>query len=669
MSFDDAWDFIAVPRVSDLVVSRDSDRLVACVASLSPERDVYLPALWEFVPTARTWRRLTPTRFLARSPAFLPDGSLVCLGTPYELVHDSVTPDEPYALWLLPADGSAPTRLMRWPTGISRVYASADSGDVRVAVRAMPGAISAEDEERLRAERKRAGLVGALLYERFPVRVWGREYSPGRLRIMTAGTMRPDGTWRPDQRDLLPRVQDQVGEDIVIAPDGSRLVVPLRVEESRGRQRWSLSVADDATGEIELIADEPGVDHHMPAIGNAAREVVCVRRRMETRHDPPDVGLCLIDLETKKTRDLTSGFPLWPRDPVFSHDDESVYFVADERGRAPVFRVRLTTGEITRLTGSGANQTLLPGRSHLYALHSSIDRPPVPVRLNVTEAEQRPVTLDVPGTAPRLPGEVTEVGAVGEDGVRLRAWLVMPHGPRPPFPLVVWLHGGPMASWNEWSWVANPWLLAAEGYAVLLPDHALSTGYGRDFVRRGWAAWGHAPYDDVMALTDAACRRPDIDETACAVIGNSFGGYLANWIATSTRRFKAIVSGASVWHLESFIATTDEPWAWARQWGERDGSAAQRENILRHSPHSRADRLGTPMLVIHGDEDYRVPISQSLHLWWDLMRRDVDAKLLYFPQEDHSVLTPALARIWHEVVRAFLDHHLKGNEWDRPRLL
>ncbi|RJL23248.1 S9 family peptidase [Bailinhaonella thermotolerans] len=669
MTFDDAWDFVAVPRVSDFVVSRESDRLVACVASLSPERDAYLPALWEHVPESRTWRRLTPPRFLAHSPAFLPDGSLVCLGTRYELEHDSVTTAGPYALWLLPADGSPPRQVMAWPTGISRVYAAERSGDVRVAVRLMPGASGYEDEERLRAERKRAGLVGALLYDRFPVRVWGREFSPARLRIMAAGRMTREGTWIPDQRDLLPRVDGHVGEDVVPAPGGGRLVVPTRVDEPRGAQRWALMVADDRTGEAETIADEAGSDFHSPAISDDGGMVVCVRRTVETRHTLPEVRLWLIDLETGKTQDLTPGFPLWPRNPVFSPDAESVYFVADERGRAPVFRVRVATGEITRIMDSGAGGTLRPGRGGLYALHSALDSPPAPVRLDLAEVDQEPEFLRVPGTTPRLPGTLTEIEAAGRDEARLRAWLVLPGGAPSAAPLVVWLHGGPLASWNEWSWVANPWLLAAEGYAVLLPDPALSTGYGPAFIQRGWASWGEAPYDDVMALADAACRRPDIDGDRCAVIGNSFGGYLANVIATRTRRFRAIVSGASVWHLESFLATTDEPWAWSRQWGDVNRSPADRRNVCAHSPHRRADRLRTPMLVVHGDEDYRVPISQSLHLWWDLMRNDVDAKLLYFPQEDHSVLTPALARLWHEVVHAFLEHHVRGNRWNRPRLL
>ena len=106
--------------------------------------------------------------------------------------------------------------------------------------------------------------------------------------------------------------------------------------------------------------------------------------------------------------------------------------------------------------------------------------------------------------APELPGSLTEVSAIADDGRSVRSWLALPHGDTPA-PLVLWVHGGPLASWNSWHWRWNPWLLVAKGYAVLMPDPALSTGYGQDFIQRGWGAWGFAPYTDLIAATDVAC--------------------------------------------------------------------------------------------------------------------------------------------------------------------
>ena len=155
--------------------------------------------------------------------------------------------------------------------------------------------------------------------------------------------------------------------------------------------------------------------------------------------------------------------------------------------------------------------------------------------------------------------------------------------------------------------------MAAHGYAVLLPDPALSTGYGRAFVTRGWGRWGAAPYTDVLALTDAAERLPEIDAGRTAAMGGSFGGYLANWVAGHTDRFTAVVTHASLWALDQFVPTTDDPDYWRRE--------LTPQVRAEYSPHRHADAIRTPMLVIHGDRDYRVPIGEALRLWSDLVAR------------------------------------------------
>ena len=183
---------------------------------------------------------------------------------------------------------------------------------------------------------------------------------------------------------------------------------------------------------------------------------------------------------------------------------------------------------------------------------------------------------------------------------------------------MLWVHGGPLGSWNAWHWRWNPWLLVAQGYAVLLPDPALSTGYGQDFIQRGWGAWGFAPYTDLMAATDAACAHPGVDETRTAAMGGSFGGYMANWIAGHTDRFDAIVTHASLWALDQFGPTTDGAYWWAREMTP--------EMAERNSPHRFVGQIRTPMLVIHGDKDYRVPIGEALRLWYELLTESASAR-------------------------------------------
>jgi dipeptidyl aminopeptidase/acylaminoacyl peptidase len=228
------------------------------------------------------------------------------------------------------------------------------------------------------------------------------------------------------------------------------------------------------------------------------------------------------------------------------------------------------------------------------------------------------------------------------------------------------VHGGPVSSWNSWSWRWNPWLLAARGYAVLLPDPALSTGYGQYMIERGYSAWGGAPFTDVMTITDAVEERADIDAARTAMMGGSFGGYMANWIAGHTDRFRGIVSHAGLWALDQMFGTTDGPAFWRRTFGD---FAVRPERYLANSPNLHADKIVTPILIIHGDKDYRVPVGEALRMWWDLSSRSKAVKFLYFPDENHWILKPGDVEVWYQTVLAFLAEHLRGEAWQQPDLL
>jgi dipeptidyl aminopeptidase/acylaminoacyl peptidase len=347
-----------------------------------------------------------------------------------------------------------------------------------------------------------------------------------------------------------------------------------------------------------------------------------------------------------------------------------VYFLADEDGRHAIFRVPVEGGAPVRLTGDGAYSDLQVASdgSALYALRSAYDSPSVPVRLDPEVPLQDPPVLPNPGTLDALPGTLHEVIATAADGARVQSWLVLPEGASAenPAPLLLWIHGGPLMSWNSWSWRWCPWVMAVRGYAVLLPNPALSDGFGQDFVRRGWGEWGGAPYTDLMAAVDAAEQRPEIDASRTAAMGGSFGGYMANWVATRTDRFRAIVTHASLWDLDAFTGTTDAAYYWEKEWGDPLRDPKRYEQ---NSPHRYADAIRTPMLVVHGDKDYRVPIGEALRLWYDLQKRGVPSKFLYFPDENHWVLTPGNSIVWYETVLAFLAEHVLDQEWERPELL
>jgi dipeptidyl aminopeptidase/acylaminoacyl peptidase len=169
-----------------------------------------------------------------------------------------------------------------------------------------------------------------------------------------------------------------------------------------------------------------------------------------------------------------------------------------------------------------------------------------------------------------------------------------------------------------------------------------------------------------MALTDATLEHPAVDATRTAAMGGSFGGYMANWIAGHTDRFRAVVTHASLWDLERFGPTTDAAYYWSRE------MTAQMSR--EHSPSRFADAIRSPVLVIHGDKDYRVPIGEGLALWWELCSRAEDPatmphRFLYFPNENHWVLAPQHAKLWYQTVSAFLAVHVLGEQWVTPELL
>jgi dipeptidyl aminopeptidase/acylaminoacyl peptidase len=446
----------------------------------------------------------------------------------------------------------------------------------------------------------------------------------------------------------------------------------LQAARPGGARSSVLLAIDVVTGEQRVLAEAPDHEFGGPVVSPDGTQVACWQEAVSTPTSPTDIRLVVVPLAGGPAREVAPGWDRWAGGPRWTPDGSALIVVADDGGRAPVFRIELATGEVTRLTGDdGAYGDLAvsPDGAWVYALRSAVDAPPAPVRLDASTPDQQPVRLRGPADPPALPGTLTEVHATAEDGTPLRAWLVLPAGASgsAPAPLLLWVHGGPLASWNSWHWRWNPWVLAARGYAVLLPDPALSTGYGLGFISRGWGDWGGAPFTDLMAVTDAAAARTDVDADRTAAMGGSFGGYMANWIAGHTDRFRAIVTHASLWALDQFGTTTDAAFYWLREMTD--------EMAERSSPHRAADAIRTPMLVIHGDRDYRVPIGEALRLWWDLVSRhrgdpaDLPHRFLYFPDENHWVLAPQNAVVWYQTVTAFLDHHVLGKDWETPDLL
>ena len=660
-AFDNLDDYLALPRVSGLAVSADGSRVVTTVAEINDTCTEYVSAIWEIDPAGeRPARRLTRGSTGESTPAFTADGDVLFVSA-RPTAENSVRADKPPpSLWRLPADGGEAVEVLSMPGGISMVRTARNADAAVVRAPLLPAARDVDDDRRLRDMRK-ASQVDAILHSGYPIRFWDKDIGPDEPHLFDA-----------TGRDLTPQpggALREAGFDTAqfdISADGRFLVTTWRVAGPGPTERSVLIRVDLASNERRVIADDPDAELEHPAISPDGSAIAFIRETISTPDCAPRMTLQLLRFG-EQSRSVAHEWDRRPTSLTWSSDGTSLVVTADQGGRAPIFLIELSTSTVTQLTDDDFAYTdvvAAPG-GVLFALRSSYAAPPHPVRIDPSGA----VTLLPCVDLPALPGSLTDVTAAAADGTVVRSWLVLPEDAAPA-PLLLWIHGGPLSSWNSWSWRWNPWLLAAKGYAVLLPDPALSTGYGQEFIQRGWGAWGGAPFDDLMAATDAACAHPRIDATRIAAMGGSYGGYMANWIAGHTDRFAAIVTHASLWALDQFSPTTDHAYYWRREMTPAMTAA--------NSPHRFVRRIATPMLVIHGDKDYRVPIGEGLRLWYELLANSAlpagedgssPHRFLYFPSENHWVVVPQHTKIWYQVVIAFLAEHVLGESAELPEML
>lgn len=694
--FDSLTDYIALPRVEALALSPDGSRAVLTVATLKRDGTAYDRALWS-VPADGSGApvRLTRSAKGESGAAFTPAGDILFVSSRPDAEHGDEDPSA--QLWMLPAAGGEARPVTGLAGGVSGIAATAlASARVVLEAELLPGGETLEAEAALRALRKKK-KVAAILHESYPVRFWDHDLGPVEPHLLSVdvGELAHPGAGAapaaaaadsgsgdsdaaadhaypaslPRPRDLTPRPgRTAETSGVALSPDGRTVVAALSVTEQRGG-RSVLVAIDIHTGERTPLLDEPDAHFASPAISRDGSLIAYLRSEKSTPAGPTDEEVWVAGIDGSKPRRIAREWDRWATSLEFDVDDASLIATADSDGRSPIWRLPLDGAAAQQLTHddfSYSHVRIDAASGDLVALRSSWIAPSHPVRVT---RDGSVTALATPAPLPLAPGSITEVETTAADGARVRGWLLLPEGASDaaPAPLLLWIHGGPLNSWNAWSWRWAPLLAVARGYAVLLPDPALSTGYGLDFIARGWNDWGGKPYTDLMSITDEVVARSDIDQTRTAAMGGSFGGYMANWVAGHTDRFDAIVTHASLWALDQFSGTTDNSEYWQRIFTP--------DGMHENSPHRFVKDIRTPLLVIHGDRDYRVPIGESLRLWSELAEHHAQSdgstvhKFLYFPDENHWVLKPQHAVLWYETVFAFLDQHLHGAEWKRPELL
>lgn len=641
---------LRVPRVS-AITAGPGGRAVIAVQEADEHGSRLVSALWEIDPAGGPARRLTRSEKGESSPHLLADGALLFTSSRPDPAGTAA--EDTTAIWRLPASGEAEV-LASAPGGLS-ILAVADDGSVLAATDLMPGATLEDDAER-RAARKDAKRT-TIWHTGMPIRQWDHEIGDSCRHLVLVS---PDGTLRDLTPDAGTLALNTASADL--SRDG-RTVVTEWTERTRGGEtRTGLMRIDTATlARTELLAAGEDHGYDSPALSPDGALLAVVRRTVSTPTDTsyghveihPLTGGDVVEVDLG---DLTAGQLTWT-------DDGTLLVSGDLHSSGAVLAVDPASGAVRTLVDGGVFSSLSPaGDGSVLALRSDMTTPARPVRITADGAEE----LTAPGAIGALPGTLEQVRTT-VDGVEVPGWLCVPEGASAgePAPVLLWVHGGPHGSYNAWSWRWNPWLFVARGYGVLLPDPAMSTGYGDAGLNRGWPRRPDVVYAECEALLDLVLERPELDDTRTAMLGASFGGFMANWIAGHTDRFHAIVTHAGLWALPQQHRTTDAAASKMRVHRHEDEDPAWYRAF---SPHEAAGAITTPMLVTHGNRDYRVPISEALRLWWDLVSgwdgavEDMPHRFLQLTSENHWVLTPSNAVTWNLTVLAFLEQHVRGGE-------
>jgi dipeptidyl aminopeptidase/acylaminoacyl peptidase len=480
-----------------------------------------------------------------------------------------------------------------------------------------------------------------------------------------------DGRAAP--RDLTPGADydvppDQRGGpgDINFSPDSREICFTAVIDEMEAiSTNGDLFTVPVAGGEIKRITKQPGFDGE-PTYSPDGK-YIAYRAQLTRGYESDRWRVMLYGRQTGKIEDLTEGFDRSAEELVWSADSGSIYFTAENETQKPLYEMAARPGaEPRKILADTYNASFsLSGTGKTMAFERTTLTMPAEVFTASSDGSGvRQLTHHNDAILATLEMNPQEsFWFAGAEGTRVQAMLIRPpkFDANKKYPLLVLLHGGPQTMWsNAWGYRWNAQVFSAPGYVTLMINRRGSTGYGQKFTDEITNDWGGKAYVDVMNGVDYALKKyPYIDGARLAAAGGSYGGYMANWIATHNHRFKAIISHAGVYDKVAMYAT-DELWFVEH---EMQGTPwSNPESYHKWAPVTYAGELGefkTPTLVICGERDYRVPYTQSLEFFNALQRQGVPSKLVVFPDEGHWILKPQNAQFWYKTFFDWLVLYLK----------
>ena len=699
-------DMMKLKRVGAPVPSPDGKWVVFDCEDVDLAANTKISHLWIVPASGGESRRLNPMPNHEERPRFSPDGK--------RLIWTSKATD-PTQIWMCDFDSNGgslvgkPHQVTKISTGADGAIWSPDGKNI-VFISAVYPDCKDDACNKQRDEEQKKSKVKAKIFSRLFYRHWNAftEFKRSHLFVVSADANPTGGRSSatpgnppvrlgpgsqelapPNQapRDLTPGDHDVPpfslgGQDMyAISPDGQEVAYTSNVDEveatSTNNEIFIVPISGPATAG-KKISTSPGAD--TTPLYSPDGKYIAWRSQARAGFEADKWRLLVQDRQSQKTRDLTEKFDrsvgsfAWEQ---FPEGVTAILFTAEDHGESPMFAAfPAEENPIPQHQGAPSQKLhvddlVFAGRS-LFFTRMSATAPNEIYKLETPQNPELGTYISEPwqqithmndallSQIDMQPLEsFTFKGANNDD---VQGFMVKPPGfdPNRKYPLKFLIHGGPQGAWgNEWTYRWNAELFAATGnYVVVTINFHGSTGYGQKFTDSISGDWGGKPYVDLMKGLDYVEKTyPFIDKNREAALGASYGGYMANWLLGHTNRFKCIVSHDGMFNAESAYGMTEE--LWFPNW-EFGGPPWKKRDVYRKwSPHEYAANFKTPTLVVHGQNDYRLDVSQGFDLFTTLQILKVPSKMLYFPDEGHWVLKPQNSQLWYKTVNDWVDQWCK----------
>lgn len=644
-------DMMNVKRVSDPQISPNGRSVAYTIGTVDMPQNRIVTQIYTVNIDGTGMKQITSGDKSNTSPRWSPDGKRLAFVTGGQV-------------WTMEPDGGDKKQVTHISTGAANPVWSPDGKWIAFNSEVYPECAS-DDCNKTEDAKVEAGKVKAIVTERLLYRHWNEWRDRKRTHVLvvpSSGGVASDLT--PGDFDSPPYAAS-TGTDYAFSPDSREIAYLKNTEKveatSTNSDIFVASLADKSARNI--TATNRGYD--AAPVYTRDGKYILYRSQATPTFEADRWRIMRYNRATGETVELTRGFDLQVDEMALSPDSKTVYFAAGERGRSPIFSVavepdfRLRTATFVKpvlrdVFASSVNVSD-DGRSMVF-VSSSIAAPAEIWKVNSDGSGLIPLTAANTQAFQRFGIQKAEdIEWKGALNRAIHGFLVKPANfdATRKYPLIVLIHGGPQGAFNDnWGYRWNPQIFANAGYVVFMPNPRGSTGYGQQFVNEISGDWGGKAFIDIQNGVAEVSKRPYIDKTRIGAAGASYGGYMVDWLLGHNNdprfRYKAFVSHAGVYNLESMAGSTEE--LWFTNW-EFKGTPWENPTLYqRWSPNKFVNNFNTPTLVTAGEMDFRVPVDQSLQLFTALQQKKVDSKLILFPDEGHWILKPQNSEFWYRNV-------------------